>query len=129
MDLSSIQQTLEQIKLRGWSADNLTFGMGGGLLQKVNRDTQRFAFKASSIVVDGETRDVFKSPVTDPSKGSKRGRLALIRTNERGKGGFQTYPDNKLRMKSLDVLETVFEDGKLLKTQSLSEIRARVVGS
>lgn len=63
------------VDVMGFSADNISFGMGGALLQKVDRDTQSFAMKCSSIMVDGEWRDVFKDPITDPNKTSKRGRF------------------------------------------------------
>jgi nicotinic acid phosphoribosyltransferase len=53
--------------------------MGGELLQKVNRDTQKFAMKASAACVNGEWRDVYKDPITDSGKRSKKGRLALVR--------------------------------------------------
>ena len=102
----------------GWSADNIAFGSGGGLLQKVNRDTQRFAFKCSSIVVNGEEREVFKQPVTDQGKKSKAGRLKLI---ER---------DGKLTTVSAheagdDLLLPVFRNGEVLRTTSFAEIRQR----
>ena len=46
----------------------MAFGSGGGLLQKLNRDTQKCAFKCAMAVVDGEEREVFKDPITDPGK-------------------------------------------------------------
>ena len=61
----------------GWSSDNMAFGSGGGLLQKLNRDTQKCAFKCAMAVVDGEEREVFKDPITDPGKKSKKGRLSI----------------------------------------------------
>ena len=49
----------------------VAFGMGGGLLQKVNRDTMQFATKLSHIVyADGSVREVAKMPKTDPAKAS-----------------------------------------------------------
>jgi hypothetical protein len=60
----------------GWSADNIAFGMGGALLQRLDRDTQKFAFKCSSVTIDGRRREVFKDPVSDPAKRSKRGRTS-----------------------------------------------------
>jgi nicotinamide phosphoribosyltransferase len=102
----------------GWSADNIAFGSGGGLLQKINRDTQRFAFKCSSITVDGQTRDVFKQPVTDAGKQSKAGRLKLVRHQ----GSFHTVPASDPRP---DAMQVVFRDGELLADQTLAEIRQR----
>lgn len=72
-----ITYILSALKSEKFSAENVAFGMGGGLLQKINRDTQKFAFKCSSAVINGERRDVFKEPVTDRVKKSKRGVLDL----------------------------------------------------
>lgn len=44
----------------GFAADNMVFGSGGALLQKLNRDTFKCAFKCSEITVNGQTREVFK---------------------------------------------------------------------
>ena len=63
----------------GFSADNIAFGSGGGLLQKLNRDTLKFAFKCAAVVVDGQEREVFKNPVTDHGKRSKSGRMKLVK--------------------------------------------------
>lgn len=42
----------EESAKNGWSSENWAFGMGGGLLQKINRDTCRFAFKCSAQKYD-----------------------------------------------------------------------------
>lgn len=78
VDLEPIEVILESLHVRGWSADNIAFGMGGALLQKLNRDTNRFAIKASSYVIDGVRYDYNKNPVTDPGKRSKAGRFKLV---------------------------------------------------
>jgi nicotinamide phosphoribosyltransferase len=75
VDRQVLQAVLEAVKRAGWSADNVAFGCGGALLQRLHRDTCGFAFKCSSIVVDGIERDVWKDPVTDRGKRSKAGRL------------------------------------------------------
>ena len=67
----TIGAILNNFAVHGWSAENIAFGMGGGLLQQVNRDTLRFAMKACEIAIDGTTYPVSKRPATDPSKGSK----------------------------------------------------------
>lgn len=73
MSIQTIPVILEATKNAGFSTENLVLGMGGGLLQKVNRDTLKFAMKTSAIEVDGEVRSVYKRPVTDSSKVSKKG--------------------------------------------------------
>jgi len=77
-DEESIGRVLHWLVSHGYSASNIAFGMGGGLLQQVNRDTQRFAMKCSWAQVNGEGVDVYKEPVGDPSKASKRGLLDLV---------------------------------------------------
>lgn len=63
-----MEAILEAMKVGGWAASNVCFGSGGGLLQELNRDTLKCAFKASYAEVDGKARDVFKAPVTDPGE-------------------------------------------------------------
>jgi nicotinamide phosphoribosyltransferase len=75
---------LEAMTEAGWATENMAFGSGGALLQKLNRDTQKCAFKCSEVQVNGKVRDVFKDPVTDPGKKSKKGRLTLERNAEGG---------------------------------------------
>ena len=77
----SISEILVKLLANGWSAENVAFGMGGALLQKVNRDTFKYAMKASAMkrLNDVYWNDVFKEPVTDTVKASKRG----IQTDER----------------------------------------------
>lgn len=119
LEPNTIEGILQRMKGNQWSADNIVFGMGGGLLQKVNRDTQKFAFKCSSVVVNGEERDVFKEPVSDTGKSSKKGRLALV-TNGRDFKTIQQRND----VASADLLKTVYENGELLSDVSLDEVRS-----
>jgi nicotinamide phosphoribosyltransferase len=97
--------------------------MGGALLQKVNRDTQKFAFKCSSATVNGELRDVFKEPVTDPGKDSKRGKLALIRSAH----GLETVHCPGNCEMTGDLLEPVFRNGEVLRHQTLDDVRERAM--
>lgn len=120
IDYQMLGKILENMKVHGWSADNIAFGSGGGLLQKLNRDTQRFAFKCSSVTVNGTERHVWKKPVTDNSKKSKAGRLKLVNLN----GVPTTLPEYTAA--APDMLEIVFENGVVTKTHTLDEIRARV---
>jgi nicotinamide phosphoribosyltransferase len=115
------QDTIDRILYRamtaGYSADNIAFGQGGKLLQSIDRDTQKFAMKCSSIQVDGEIRDVFKSPITDMGKESKKGRITLYQNEE----GY--FTDLEGRTDATEVLETVFENGKLIKEYTFDEVR------
>ena len=66
---------LVAVTQKGWSADNISFGSGGGLLQKFNRDTLKCAFKASYIEVNGKGRDIYKTPIDAPGKNSRKGKV------------------------------------------------------
>ena len=120
--LATIEAILVEMTARGLSADNIAFGMGGELLQKVNRDTQKFAMKASAVCVNGNWRDVFKDPITDSGKRSKKGRLALVKNSE---GQYQTIREQDLGQQQ-NQLRVVYRNGELLVNESLAEIRARV---
>ncbi|UTW56115.1 nicotinate phosphoribosyltransferase [Kordiimonas sp. SCSIO 12610] len=113
---------LGRIKEEGLSAENIVFGMGAGLLQQCNRDTQKFAMKCSAVEVDGEMRDVFKDPVTDKGKTSKRGVLKLIREN----GTYKTVrADNAETKMDENYLRPVYRNGQMLITDSFEAIRRR----
>jgi nicotinamide phosphoribosyltransferase len=117
----TIQDTLTAMNRAGWSADNITFGMGGALLQQLNRDTQKFAFKTSSVTVNGKDYEVFKDPVEGHDKMSKRGRLALLFDN----GSYSTVRVHRGETAKNDCLRPVFRDGEVLVNQTVSEIRER----
>jgi len=119
----TISQVVRNMVREKWSVDNIAFGMGGGLLQRLDRDTQRFAFKCSSVVVDGKERDVYKRPATDPTKNSKRGRLALVRED----GQLTTIREEDLGNRE-DHLKEVFRDGEILITEEWGNIRDRAAG-
>ena len=113
----SIQAILESLTEQGFSTSNIAFGMGGALLQKVNRDTLKFAFKCSAIQIDGKWQDVYKDPVTDSGKRSKRGRLDLIK-NENDDVVYETIRLDDVRRDShiRTAMQTVFKDGEIYYT-------------
>lgn len=120
-NLKMIEAILKGITGSGYSADNIAFGMGGGLLQQCNRDTLRFAMKASAVTVDGIEREICKTPVTDMGKRSKRGRQILIKS----KNTFNTFPLRNERDLRHDYLQEVFRNGKLRIDQNFEDIRER----
>ena len=116
----SIGDILESVTAAGWSAENLTFGSGGALLQRLDRDTQKCAYKCSYAVVDGVEREVFKDPVTDPGKRSKKGRLVLVRDG----GGWSTVREEERGGRD-DELVTVFQDGDIVREWTWQQVRDR----
>ena len=119
MNPLTIDRLYDRLESLKWSADNLAVGSGGGLLQQINRDTLKFAFKCSAVKIDGKWVDVWKDPATDPGKQSKRGRLALIRTTE---GNYKTIREEDCVFTD-NILQTVFRNGVVTKEYTLDEVK------
>lgn len=120
----SIKEIIAALNANRFSLDNIAFGMGGALLQQVNRDTLNFAMKASAAKINGRWVDVYKRPVGDPTKASKKGRLGLIYED----GIYQT-----VRVEDCDVdnnaLQLVYSNGVIQSTTTLSKVRERAAQS
>ena len=118
-----IREILIMVTEMGYAAENMVFGSGGDIMQNVNRDTQRFAIKCSSITrSDGTEQDVFKNPITDPSKASKKGRISTFVNSNTGE--YVVRRINETCDDFTDALVTVFEDGKIVKDFTMDEVRA-----
>ena len=116
----TIKYILDVVTNNGYSTDCIIFGMGGALLQASTRDTQRFAYKCSAALLDdGTWVDVYKDPVDDRGKMSKRGRLELIK-DENCK--YQTILKSELGNRESQLV-TVFENGVMLKEYTFDEVR------
>lgn len=118
----SIELILERMEAKGWSAENIAFGMGGALLQRdVHRDTMKWAMKANATkrADDAVWHDVFKDPITDKGKISKRGVQSLVKQD----GEFASIRRESKPDDVEDLLEVVWEDGRLLRDQSFADIR------
>lgn len=121
MNIASIGRLVDAMIAAGFAIDNIAFGMGGGLLQLVNRDTLRFAMKADAMQdAAGRWHDVSKSPATDPGKGSKAGRQAVV------------LADGKLSARRLDsvapgedLLVPVWRNGEFLVRHRFEQVRER----
>ena len=108
IDLDMLETILDNFKRHNISAENITFGSGGGLLQKFNRDTFKFAFKCNQVITNGEEMDVRKFPKEFDSDGN------YVESNKFSKGG---------DLKSTEGLELVFENGYLVKEQKFEDVR------
>lgn len=122
MNLQSIRSLLRHIEISGFSTENVAFGMGGGLLQSVTRDTAGFAMKCSSICTEADGwYDVYKDPITASSKRSKRGVQAVTYRD----GEIVTMRQDQMQVGDTSLLREVYRDGRLLIDEDLATIRAR----
>lgn len=122
INLTSLRQILHNLHEAGFSAENVAFGMGGGLLQQLNRDTMKFAMKCSAVRINGQWRDVYKDPVGDHSKASKRGRITLAQLPD---GSIQTLREDALQAPAQELLRTVFENGRIVTRDTFDAVRQR----
>ncbi len=118
INLQSLCLILEILTAKGWSTENIAFGMGGGLLQQLNRDTLKFAMKNSAALINGEWQEVYKDPITDHGKRSKKGILDLqngktVRIQDAQLFGEREHSD----------LQIVYRNGKLINKMNFEAIR------
>lgn len=126
--LSRCDEICAELKKKGFASSNIVFGVGSFTYQYNTRDTFSQALKATYAEVDGEQRLLFKDPITDDgTKRSQRG-MVFVHHGENGiefKDGFTREQIDGI--KGINLLERVFEDGQLIRDESLATIRERVV--
>lgn len=119
----TINRVLNWMEANKWSSENIAFGMGGGLLQEVTRDTQKYAMKLCAIKVNGEWRSVYKCPKGSEWKASKKGWLKTITNGKE----FQTIDTFTTEVPEgwVDAMVTYYSNGVVLHSDKLEEIRDR----
>jgi len=120
-----IKNILDAVLKEGYSAENVAFGMGGGLLQKVNRDTMSFATKLMYIKYeDGKERNVMKKPKTDGGKCSLPGLIKVLSVN----GVPTVFPKKDGEVDPNNLLKVYWDKGpvKDLQWENFSTVRKRV---
>lgn len=117
------KEIYKRLEERGFAATNLVLGVGSYTYQYKSRDSLGFAMKATWCQVNGEGREIFKDPKTDD--GTKKSLKGLICVQ--GDGDKYVAEDQVSKeQEEKGYLQTVFEDGKLVKEWTLSEIRSAV---
>ena len=109
---------------KGFASSNIVFGVGSYTYQYVTRDTFGFAMKATSAVINGVRHAIYKDPITASDgnkKKSARGLLCVDMDAETGK--FYLKDDTTESGEQDGYLDTVFEDGRLINSTDLCEIR------
>lgn len=118
------KEIYRRLEAKGFAATNLVLGIGSYTYQYKTRDSLGFAMKATWCQVNGEPREIFKSPKTD--SGMKKSLKGLIRVDQDENGVYFATDCVSREQEAGGCLKTVFEDGKLLNEVSMTEIRERL---
>ncbi|USN15400.1 nicotinamide phosphoribosyltransferase [Brevundimonas phage vB_BpoS-Kikimora] len=124
MNEDTHMQPFELADALGIAPDSVITAAGGGLMTAdLDRDVNKWAMKASEMIIDGERVDIYKDPITDPGKKSKRGRFGLVRDEN---GAFQTINRVNDAEDRADLIEARFYKGDVINASTLAQVRERV---
>ena len=115
---------LSKLEQKGFSSDNVVFGIGSYTYQFITRDTFGFAMKATWGQVNGEEREIFKDPKTDD--GRKKSARGLLHVEDRGNNDYVLTDQRSKNMEHRGALVTVFHNGELKNEQKFEDVRARL---
>ena len=134
--LNNVKQVWEELKKKGFAANNIVFGVGAfcfsaviepdGYMVVVTRDMFGIAMKATYGIVNGEPIMIYKDPKTDTShlKKSHKG-CCCIYYDDNGELQCEDGYNDVFRD---GALSTVFVDGKACNKETFEDIRERLNG-
>jgi len=117
---TTIREILNAMDKDGWAASNIVFGMGGALLQAVNRDTMKWAQKTSYGSINGVGFGVSKDPITDPGKKSKTGRVTTLRLAD---GSYAVGDKDNIPEGAVDIMRPLYASGAIMNFQTFTQMR------
>ena len=118
------KEIYKRLEDKGFAATNLVLGVGSYTYQYKTRDSLGFAMKATWCQINGEAKEIFKQPKTD--SGMKNSLKGLIQVLQDDSGIYYAKDCVSKEEEEKGCLEVVFEDGRLVKETSLTEIRERL---
>lgn len=125
--LPRAREIMERLAAKGFASNNVVLGVGSYTYQYMTRDSFGWAMKATSVVVNGERRDIAKNPKTD--NGIKKSARGLLVVDDTSGTDFVLLDQQTEEQEKCGALRTVFKDGEQLRIQSLRTIRNRLKGA
>lgn len=121
--LSRQKDIYRRLEEEGFAATNLVLGVGSYTYQYKSRDSLGFAMKATWCQVNGEGREIFKQPKTD--NGTKNSLKGLISIKDID-GKYVAIDQVSRKEEEDSCLQTVYENGKMIKVWTLEDIRENI---
>lgn len=122
--LDRCHQIVSRLKEKGFASTNVVFGIGSYTYQYVTRDTFGFAMKATYGVINGRPLEIFKDPLTDG--GVKKSAKGLLRVDYNAENELVLRECVTPEEEDGGELKTVFLNGRITESHTLSEIRQRL---
>jgi nicotinamide phosphoribosyltransferase len=122
--LDRAEEICKRLEAKGFASTNIVLGIGSYTYQYNTRDTFGMAVKATSVVVNGERRSIFKDPATDD--GTKKSARGLLRVDHKVTGEFVLKDECTEEEERGGELRTIFRNGSLMLPTLLEEVRQRV---
>lgn len=123
--LERAEEIQKRLAKKGFASCNVVFGVGSYTYQYATRDSFGFAMKSTYGEINDQPVEIFKDPVTDSGvKKSAKGLLSVSKWED----DFILQDQCTRNQEEYSLMEVVFEDGKLMRDESLSQIRARLLG-
>ena len=117
------EQICQRLHDKGFASTNVVLGIGSFTYQFNTRDTFGFAMKATSVIVNGERREIFKDPITDD--GIKKSAKGLVKVAI-DKGEYILIDQVTLEEENKGELQVIYENGNFINQVTLEEIRERI---
>jgi len=131
ISLIRCEEICQRLEAKGFASTNMVYGIGSYTYQFNTRDTFGFALKSTYGVFGGQEQRLYKDPVTDTDKikKSQTGMVVVFRDKQSGKITFEDGLNESERRYNhkIDLLEDLFVNGKLMRDETLAEIRARLL--
>jgi nicotinamide phosphoribosyltransferase len=121
--LGRAQRIMEVLKANGFASGNVVLGIGSYTYEFVTRDNHGSAMKATSGVVNGERRDIFKDPKTD--SGFKKSAKGLLRV-EKEDDTYVLYDQQTPEQEEQGELKVVYYNGTITRKHTFEQVRQRL---
>ena len=117
------EDILHRLCMKGYSSENVYLGVGSYSFQGTTRDTHSIACKATNVVVNGESKAIFKDPKTSGgSKKSLKGYLMVSKDIQ----GYSVIENVSPKQEARGCLERVFINSNIVRTCSFKEVQDKV---